>query len=226
MADRGSNRGSSWIAVVVLALLAVGVMVVALWPGEAVASAAGADSFTELFSQGLQKQKGFDYAAAAALFGQAEQSADTIDEKAQAAYFQGNAYFEAHEYNHAAQSFQRVMAYGQELAQAQESTQGDELASAKPRGRGASSPLIKYVSMAEIAVQDCLSCLNPLNDFPTSMYLWIKSKIGTAALITVDKYFNIWDNIKIYLYAVILLMMLLRTLIKIKRRKTKKADSG
>jgi len=58
------------------------------------------------------------------------------------------------------------------------------------------------------------------------MYLWIKSKIGTAALITVDKYFNIWDNIKIYLYAVILLMMLLRTLIKIKRRKTKKADSG
>ncbi|HAW69633.1 MAG TPA: hypothetical protein DCX37_00435, partial [Firmicutes bacterium] len=64
-------------------------------------------------------------------FGQAEQVAVTIDEKAQAAYFQGSAFFEAKDYQRAEQCFQRVAAYGQ----------------AQEAGLARNTTLAKYVSL-------------------------------------------------------------------------------
>jgi len=191
---------------------------VATGTASASGTASGMEAFTRLFREGLQKHRESDHAAAAALFGQAEQAAVMTDEKAQAAYFQGNAFFEAREYQRAEQSFQRVAAYGQEQAQvraqAQESTQRRN------------TTLAKYVGLAEIAGRDCAACLNPLADFPTSMYLWIKINRGTAALASVDRYFNAWDSVKVYCYVIILLILFWRVLIKIRRRKTKKAGIG
>lgn len=195
--------------------VSVAALLLALWSARA---AGGTEIFVQLIREGLQKHRECNYTAAAALFGQAEQAAVAIDEKAQAAYFQGNTLFEAREYKRAEQSFQRVAAYG---GQVQAEVQAQAW-SAQSRNNA----LAKYVGMAEIASRDCAACINPLADFPTGMYLWIKSNMGTTALASVDRYFNAWDNIKIYLYVIVLLILLWRVVIKIRRRKAKKAGIG
>ncbi len=209
------------IVVVVVALLGPWPRVNAAGAGSVAVGSAGSDAevrgtatatatFTQSFRKGLQQSKQSEHAAAAMLFGQAEQVAVTIDEKAQAAYFQGSAFFEAKDYQRAEQCFQRVAAYGQ----------------AQEAGLARNTTLAKYVSLAEIAARDCAACVNPLADFPTGMYLWIKSNMGPATLASVDSYLNAWDNIKIYLYIIVLLIVLLRVFIKIWRRKTKRARTG
>jgi hypothetical protein len=209
------------ITVVVAALLGPWPRVNAAGAGSVAAGSAGSNAevggtatatftFTQSFRKGLQQSKQSEHAAAAMLFGQAEQVAVTIDEKAQAAYFQGSAFFEAKDYQRAEQCFQRVAAYGQ----------------AQEAGLARNTTLAKYVSLAEIAARDCAACVNPLADFPTGMYLWIKSNMGPATLASVDSYLNAWDNIKIYLYIIVLLIVLLRVFIKIWRRKTKRARTG
>ncbi|HCT35537.1 MAG TPA: hypothetical protein DF292_00670 [Firmicutes bacterium] len=181
------------ITVVVAALLGPWPRVNAAGAGSVAAGSAGSNAevggtatatatFTQSFRKGLQQSKQSEHAAAAMLFGQAEQVAVTIDEKAQAAYFQGSAFFEAKDYQRAEQCFQRVAAYGQ----------------AQEAGLARNTTLAKYVSLAEIAARDCAACVNPLADFPTGMYLWIKSNMGPATLASVDSYLNAWDNIKIY----------------------------
>lgn len=228
MADKGSNKRVRLclrMCVMLLTVLAV-VVLMSLWSAMAAAGvgtnagAAGvtnaitnAVAFAQLFREGLLQLRESDHNAAAGLFGQAERAAVMIDEKAQAAYFQGSVFYEVKDYQRAEQCFQRVAAYGQEQGLSQD----------QPQAQARNTALTKYVSLAEIALRDCAACINPLADFPTGMYLWIKSNMGPAALASVDACFDVWDNMKIYLYIIVLLVLFLRVLVRVRRRKAKRA---